>query len=190
MEHFYHHLGENWFNYEELYSDMVSKHNDKACFVEVGSWKGRSAAYMGVEIVNSGKDISFTCVDTFAGSEEHVDVNSWCFCEPLSKDPDYLFNEFTKNIEPLKDLIKTLRMESIEAAKLFEDKSIDFVFIDASHDYDNVVADIKAWYPKVKKGGYIAGHDYERQPIYQAVADTLGDHKIETIVNCFIAKKS
>lgn len=189
MEHYYHHIGENWFNYEDLYSRMVKEHRDGCVFVEVGSWKGRSASYMGVEIINSGKKILFTCVDTFRGSEEHIDPKSWCFCEPLSKDPDYLYNEFTKNTEPIIDILTTLRMESIKAAKLFENESIDFVFIDASHDYDNVVADINAWYPKVKKGGYIAGHDYERSEIAQAVKDTLVDHKIDTIVNCFIAKK-
>jgi lipopolysaccharide biosynthesis glycosyltransferase len=42
----------------------------------------------------------------------------------------------------------------------FEDSSLDFVYIDARHDYDSVLKDIKLWYHKVRKGGIIAGHDY------------------------------
>jgi hypothetical protein len=49
---------------------------------------------------------------------------------------------------------------SVEAAKQFEDGYFDFVYIDASHTYEAVVADLEAWYPKIRKGGMIAGHDY------------------------------
>jgi predicted O-methyltransferase YrrM len=37
---------------------------------------------------------------------------------------------------------------------------VDFVFIDADHEYDSVVKDINAWLPKIKQGGIISGHDY------------------------------
>jgi len=50
--------------------------------------------------------------------------------------------------------------KSFSAATLFEDSSLDFVYIDANHKYDFVKADLNAWYPKVRTGGIIAGHDY------------------------------
>lgn len=53
-----------------------------------------------------------------------------------------------------------LRMYSNDAVKLFKDDSLDFAYIDANHRYENVSEDIKNWYPKVKTGGILAGHDY------------------------------
>jgi len=50
---------------------------------------------------------------------------------------------------------------SVEAAKRFESESLHFVYIDANHSYTFVCDDIKAWLPKIKKGGVIGGHDYD-----------------------------
>jgi SAM-dependent methyltransferase len=49
---------------------------------------------------------------------------------------------------------------SLPVAETFPDKSLDLVFIDACHEYEPVLADIRAWLPKVKPGGMLAGHDY------------------------------
>lgn len=54
-----------------------------------------------------------------------------------------------------------LRMTSIQASEYFEDESLDFVYIDAIHDYEHVKEDIKVWLPKVKKGGVLCGDDYK-----------------------------
>ena len=61
MKHFYEKLGENWFTYPKLYSAVVEKFPSGSHFVEVGTWKGMSAAYMAVEIINSGNQPSSTC---------------------------------------------------------------------------------------------------------------------------------
>jgi hypothetical protein len=52
------------------------------------------------------------------------------------------------------------RMTSLEAAVLIPDGSLDFAYIDARHDYESVLEDLGAWFPKVKPGGILAGHDY------------------------------
>jgi predicted O-methyltransferase YrrM len=49
---------------------------------------------------------------------------------------------------------------SLKAASLINDRSMDFVFIDADHSYAGVKADLAAWVPKVRPGGWICGHDY------------------------------
>lgn len=52
------------------------------------------------------------------------------------------------------------RMTSVDAAPLFADGSVDVVFLDGRHDYDGVMADIEAWWPKIKPRGWLGGHDY------------------------------
>ena len=53
MEHFYKTCGENWFNYPDIYSQVVLSANNNSHFVEVGSWKGMSSVYMAVEIIKT-----------------------------------------------------------------------------------------------------------------------------------------
>lgn len=52
------------------------------------------------------------------------------------------------------------RLTSVEAAPAFDDATLDFVYIDARHDYESVREDLETWYSKVRPGGIIAGHDY------------------------------
>ena len=64
------------------------------------------------------------------------------------------------------------------AAKEFRNQFLDFVFIDASHDYDSVLEDIKIWAPKVRKGGLISGHDINDPAVKKAVDEVFKNYKI------------
>lgn len=165
MEHYYQNI-HGWFNYEGLYSEMVNLFPDNSHFVEVGSWVGRSACYLGVEIASSGKNIKLDCVDTWLGAPELME-------EEVVKNGT-LYSDFIKNIEPIKHIITPIRLTSTQASHLYEDKSLDFVFIDADHTKEGIEADLKCWYPKVKDGGVLAGHDYDYPVIKQALNDFLG----------------
>jgi len=179
--HFYQNsnFGENWFTYPNLYKSMVFNANFDSNFVEVGSWKGKSSAFMCVEIINSKKDINFYCVDTWEGSEEHKSYKSL----------ENLYNIFLDNMKPVEKYYTPIRLSSVEASKTFANNSLDFVFIDASHDYDNVIQDILAWTPKIKGTGILAGHDYyPSNPntcgVYNAVNDLFKN--ISFSEDCFI----
>ncbi len=76
------------------------------------------------------------------------------------------FIERTKDIS---NIIK-IRKTSEEAAKDFEDFSLDAVYIDAEHDEQSVTSDILLWRNKIKPGGFLCGHDYNQQPVRNAVA--------------------
>lgn len=57
---------------------------------------------------------------------------------------------------------KLIKAWSMDAVKVFEDESLDFVFIDGNHDFEHVVEDVAAWSRKVRKGGIVSGHDFFR----------------------------
>ncbi len=56
--------------------------------------------------------------------------------------------------------VEIIRAFSMDAVKMFQDESLDFVYIDANHSYLHAVQDIVYWAEKVRKGGIVAGHDY------------------------------
>ena len=169
MNHYYQTI-QGWFDYEEVIRLAIDKATDGAKFVEIGAWKGKSAAFAGVEILNSGKDITYYAVDHFLGSEEHRN--------PVSPHYDYasisgdLKAQYLVNIEPVKSVVKTLDMQSGEASKKFKKASLDFVYIDGSHDYVSVCVDIEIWLPKLKPGGMIGGHDYTTHETVREAVDT------------------
>jgi hypothetical protein len=147
---------------------MVTNAPSRAHFVEVGVWKGRSAAYMVERILESKKSIRFDCVDTWAGSPTE---------EIHQHDPDVLegrlYERFLENMAPFDGHFNAVCKPSTEAAAGYADGSLDFVFIDAAHDYSNVRADIAAWLPKIKREGTLAGHDYTHPPVRRAVSEIL-----------------
>jgi hypothetical protein len=176
-------FGENWFTYPNLYSQMVSKFDSSSTFVEVGSWKGKSSAYMATEITNSKKQIKFFCIDTWEGSKEHKHL----------PETNTLYEIFIQNMKPLQEFYTPIKLPSLIASQKFEDESIDFLFLDGSHEYQDVKEDIAAWWPKIKKGGVFAGHDYHQNPewggVKKAVDEFFINYKIKTQEQCFVIIK-
>lgn len=68
--------------------------------------------------------------------------------------------EAMQNIKGYESRAFMLRGLSLDMVSRFEDNSLDLVYIDGNHAYDWVKEDIELWWPKIKKGGTIAGHDY------------------------------
>jgi len=180
MEHFWQTV-EGFFSQPEcdFLQTQIDRVSSPAHFVEVGSWKGRSSSFMAVAIHNSGKSIKFDCVDTWEGSDEIAHANDEAVKTGTLRDV------FERNMKPVEGLYTAVQLPSVAAAAQYEDKSLDFVFLDASHDYENVVADILAWLPKVKAGGVIGGHDALHPPIVAACADTVGAVQLNPARDCW-----
>lgn len=181
MKHFYNEI-QNWFDYDDFFRNVVASAKDGQKFVEIGVWKGGSTAFMGVEIFNSGKKISYDAIDSFEGSFEHGDVKDW------------LYLEASKNLKPLTDIgiVNVIKGHSMDLVDTYEDESIDFCFIDGSHEYEDVKKDIEAWLPKIKKGGMLAGHDYSSSwdGVVKAVNEVLERKNIKIYKSVYAYEKS
>jgi predicted O-methyltransferase YrrM len=140
---------------------------------EVGCWYGRTTVLL---LAASEPALQLHCVDTFRGSEEHQ--------EEL-KGKTYR-EDFERNIASLRGQ-RGYVMEgfSHEIAALYPDRFFDYVWIDAAHDYENVKRDIESWYPKLKSGGVLFGHDYPEptdpnggfEELTKAVNETVRDDR-------------
>lgn len=157
MEHNYHRI-DGWFNMEEQYIQLLNNVEDNGIFVELGAWKGKSTSFIVTEIIKRNKKVNFYTVDTFEGETKGSDdyENSTYSLYNLSE----IYQVFLDNTKHIKKYFEVIKGKSCESSSLFEDLSIDAIFIDAGHSYESVKMDISKWYPKMKKSSIMAGHDY------------------------------
>lgn len=122
--------------------------------VEIGSFMGLSAIVLAIGLVDSG---NFTarihCVDTWAGSPEHGHL------EIVRR--GRLYDLFLANVEDagIAALVHPIRLPSVEAARRFAPASVDLLFVDGDHSEEAASADLRAWWPTIRPGGTVLGHD-------------------------------
>ena len=136
-------------NRETLMRDLCSEF-PKGKGVEIGTFKGQFSK----QIINNWTGTLYM-VDVWREIKEgYIDSSN----HGLIK--SNLYEETMNNIKGFEDRAIMIRATSEIASELFQDNSLDFVYIDANHAYDYVVQDINLWFPKVKNGGFVCGHDY------------------------------
>ncbi len=152
---------EGWFDFDDIYELALRRCSARksARFVEVGAYKGRSTCFMAERLAESGLDVTFDVVDSFAGDDDVGHGDLW---------PQFAANLTRAG---LLSRLTAHRRLSVEAAADFADQSLDFVFIDARHTYVAASEDLAAWWPKVKPGGLLAGHEYVHSPGVRAAVD-------------------
>lgn len=136
----------------ETFLRSVSEGKTMDTVVEIGVWRGGFSE----QIIKICRPKEFYGVDPYElfpgmvsapGPEYNTQSDLDALCTSVA----------TK----LKKLGHTLiRQRSLDAAKNFADLSIDMVYIDGDHTYEGCMADIQAWWPKVKSGGILMGDDY------------------------------
>ena len=118
---------------------------------EIGVFAGEYSA----RILTGWSGRLLLSIDPWRQASDYVDVTN-----VEQEDFDLLFATSRARLERFGDRSRILRMTSADAAKTIEDRSLDFVFVDARHDEASVREDLGLWYPKVRPGGIFAGHDY------------------------------
>lgn len=165
-----------WFEFQNTYDYAIDTF-DNCLFVEIGCFLGKSAAYLGEQIRNKNKNIKVLCVDLWPSKDEldeyrSIDAGQGGERKIIEELELSLMETFINNMNhcKLRDIIYPIRCDSPLAASLFPDEYFQFIFIDAGHSYEQVTRDLQAWYPKLKTGGLIAGHDY-----YGPTANAVND---------------
>jgi len=159
---------DGWFDFPDLYSSYAKILKHDSIFVELGVWKGRSICFLGEELVKLDKKPKVFAIDTFKGTDN--DERQQKEIERLGGNTLDVFKTYLEDLS-LTSLITILAQDSAEAAKNFEDNSIDIIFIDADHSYEAVKKDLEIWYPKMKKDSIMSGHDYWFEPLRKAVGE-------------------
>lgn len=105
---------------------------------------------------------------------EIIAVDNWAQDNPIYGDMTETRRAFLEEARRYGDRCVVFEGDSAKMAQAVVDESLDMCFVDCDHSYESVVADIAAWAPKVKKGGYVMGHDIDFPEVARAVKDTYG----------------
>ena len=125
--------------------EALAKYSQGKDCLEIGSYKGKSANYI------APKAKSLICIDPFraddGGQTQFVDYTT--------------LQEFLKNTNKFTNITPVIG-KSEDVYKQFQDGQFDMMFIDGMHDYDSVMSDIEKYWPKLKIGGHMCFHDYQK----------------------------
>ena len=135
--------------------------------VEIGSFKGEFASHI---LHNWNGTLYLIDAWRKLDGDTYVDASNKAI-------EDGIWLDAMKAIAGFEDRAFMLRMLSNQASKLFADDSLDFVYIDANHRYDFVKEDIELWWPKIKSGGMLSGHDYMHELDWTPSPDDVGKDK-------------
>jgi hypothetical protein len=146
------------FDFMPFYDRMANQLKNNAVIVEVGVANGASAIYLANRMREKGKSFKMHFVDNmdYGGMDQ--------------------MNTIWRNIaeHQLQDFVEVIPLDSIEASKKFNGHSIDFLFLDSSHQYKETYQSIQSWYPKIIDEGIFAGHDYyEYKGVRKAVDELI-----------------
>ncbi len=124
--------------------DAAAATTGQGAIVEIGSWKGRSTAWLAAGAARAGQRVY--AIDPHKGSFE----------DPKA----YTLPQFLENMRRagVSDAVEPLVMTSSEAAAILAGP-IELLFIDGSHDYPAVKRDADLWFPKLVAGGTVMMHD-------------------------------
>lgn len=177
---------QGWCDYEDLYTRIIRNEiNSGDIAVEVGTWMGRSAAFFVSKMIEEKKNIEFYCVDLWGGKQDDEYMD-----KIVSENGGSILHLFEQNMKNCgyQNEYKKIVGDSAASANHFKDKSIAFCFVDANHHYEPAKKDIMAWMPKMKKGGYMAGHDIDRDSVVRAVRECFGNKWQKISERCWICR--
>lgn len=162
---------QGWNGNSQVFSDLIGRIKPQT-IIEIGVWKGQSSINMAKSIKALGLDTKMYCVDTWLGAFEFIDDNTPERDLMLKNGYPQVYYQFLSNIihNNVQDIIIPFPTTSSIAAKYFKSKGIkaQMIYVDASHDEEDVWSDLNNYYPLLEKG-VIFGDDFTWQGMKQTV---------------------
>jgi hypothetical protein len=156
---------QGWNGDRAVHLDLIDEVRP-SLILEVGTWKGQSAIHMGTHLKARGLDAKIICVDAWLGALE--------FWDHLADTPErnlllkngypQIYFQFLSNVvhSGLQAHILPFPNTSLIAARYFANQGIraELIYIDASHEYEDVLADLEAYWPLLAPGRLVFDDDY------------------------------
>ena len=153
-----------WFQWRSAQQEAVREFPEGSLFIEVGTYLGRSLCSLAEVIEQGGKTFTLIGIDTCRGSGPEGPNQKDYHGAVVAQCGGTFAGALHKNVLDCGygDAIQLIIADSLAASRLFGDASVDWVHLDARHEYASVKADIQAWLPKIKRGGWLSGDDYDQ----------------------------
>jgi len=194
------------FDFHDLYVEAVASAPAHAHFAENGVMLGRSACFMAEAIGASRKQIVFDAIDSFAWSFDAILATGPYVTHPrmqiyytrslpefwqvlVDKGSTFEAAKYCLERAGVAAHVNLIRRSGQAQAVNYVDGSLDFVFVDAEHTYNDTVELLRSYLPKVRPGGVLAGHDFTNEfpGVVEAVCDVLG--RVEVRGHSFVYRK-
>lgn len=171
-----------WYSDHPVFETLIRERRPRRV-LEVGSLFGASAIHMARLLDQHRVDAEIVCVDTFLGSRETFFEHREARHAMLRHGRYHFLDEFLGNVSAagVAHRVVPFVQTSTNAARILREHGakFDLVYLDASHEYRDVIADLREWWPLVDTGGVLLGDDFE-DPWYGIVragmefADEIG----------------
>jgi hypothetical protein len=185
--------------------EQMIKPDEKYHVVELGTFLGQSACRM-ASLINEYevKDIKFDSIDLFWLPMHIMNTrNDWdektqsgippSFHQYINwlqdiviKETGYPLSPIDVSMHPVRqlgltDFVNFITCDTQYAARLYDDETLDFVWCDACHDYEYILKELDTFWPKIKRGGMLAGDDFNTEDVQKAVNKFINKHPKEII---------
>ena len=165
------HDGGNVYRWKTL--ERFIKENNWTKGAELGVHDGVNFKHL----IQSCPNLTLVGVDLYEAQPENNGPEKWT---PGENGHQWNHNQYYKNMldfcSKYPDRAIIIKDYTTNVSEKYMDETFDFVFIDADHGYEGCLRDIKAWEPKVRKGGYVIGHDVHFPTVKQAVTEYFGEN--------------
>lgn len=175
---------QGWNGNSNIFFDLINETQAKT-IIEVGTWKGQSAINMALSIKKLGLKSKLYCVDTWLGATEFLTTHAHTRERNLLQKNGYpqIYYQFLSNVihSGVQDVILPIPNTSTNAARYLKNNNIsaDLIYIDASHEYEDVLLDIKFYFDLLDKNGIIFGDDFHAwSGVNKAVQEFCENNKL------------